>query len=379
MINRFSSFTITLVIVLVAVILVSCTQKAPEGKKEVYVAIVSSLTGELAENGKDTANGAIMAIDEYNKSANGKKVIRYELLDDKGEPKTAVNIASQICQDKKYDLVIGHLTSGAMSATAPIYNKCQIPVIMPVPTNPQITKQGFNNLFRIPPTDDDQAPFLAKYIYSQNNNAKVAIVNDSTSYGSGFAEAFRDEYAGLGGHIVLFDNEQEDARDYRTLIAKIKSLKPDYVIIGATYDFGAPFVRQMKEMGLNATPVSGDGCYGSAFLKNAGNAAEGAIISFIAPDSGFSDKSINFFKKYERIYGKVVSFAPLGYDAGIVATKAINDATDETRAGLLEVLRNRNFYAEGVTGKIEFQDNGDNKYKNISIYRVTDGMFKLIK
>ncbi len=345
-------------------------------KPAVYVAIVSSLTGTLAENGKDTANGAKMAFDELNLDSNA--IIHYQLFDDQGDPKTAVAIANQICQDSRYIAVVGHLTSGCMSAAAEVYAKNGMPVAMPVPTNPRITQLGYQSLFRIPPTDDDQAPFLALYLLSKDPIAPVAIVNDLTSYGLGFANAFRDKFRSAGGNIVAFEGAKKESRDYKTLIAKLKELHPKYVVIGATYDMGAPFVRQMKEMGLKATAIAGDGCYGSAFLQQAGNAGEGSIVSFIAPDRGVSPKAVKFFKEYERKYGKVVSYAPLGYDAAEVIINAIEKATDKSRKGIVSEIKKQGFFVDGVTGRIEFNNNGDNKNKNISIYVVSNNKFKLL-
>ncbi|NHQ59667.1 branched-chain amino acid ABC transporter substrate-binding protein [Chlorobium sp. BLA1] len=352
----------------------------PKWKKEVYVAIVSSLTGDLAENGKDTSNGASLAFDEANETPHTKdRIIHYVMFDDQGDQKAAVSVANRVCQDPRFIAVIGHLTSGCMSAAAPVYDRAGIPVVMPVPTNPKITQMGYTSLFRIPPTDNDQAPFLAKYLLSVDPGAPVAVVHDLTAYGLGFAEAFRDTFKQNRGNIVAFDGALKESRDFRTLIAKLKALNPKYILLGATYDMGAPFARQMKELGLNATLVSGDGCYGSAFLEQAGDAAEGTIVSFIAPDQASSQETTEFFRKYEAKYGKVVSFAPLGYDAGKVVVNAIGEASQPTRAAVINVLKRRDFVVNGVTGKIEFADNGDNKNKNLVLYTVRQGKFTLFK
>ncbi len=367
-----------LLMLLILIVAVSCMKTTPQ--KEIYVAVASSLTGDLAENGKDMANGAKLAFDQENqaKLANAIK-IHYELFDDHGDPKIAVSIANRIIEDQRFIAVVGHLTSGAMSAAAPVYNGAGMPVIMPVPTNPNITQQGYTTLFRIPPTDDEQAPFLARYLIFKDPKTSVAVVNDMTAYGIGFATAFRKTFETSGGDIVVFEGAQRESRNFRSLIAKLKRLNPKYIILGATYDMGAPFVRQLKELGLSATVLSGDGCYGSAFLEQAGDAAEGTIVSFIAPDRGFSPASEKFFEEYEAKYGKVVSFAPLGYDAAKVVIAAASKARNKTRKGILDELRAKNFAVDGVTGKIEFLENGDNKNKNLVLYVVRNGKFILLK
>lgn len=369
----------TAIISTVIIVSAMSMSRKPSQKPEVYVAIVSSLTGDLAENGKDVANGAKLAFDQSNSVVGNNENINYEIFDDQGEPKMAVSIANRICQDSRFLAVVGHLTSGCMSAAASVYDHAGIPVVMPVPTNPKITQQGYTFLFRVPPTDDDQAPFLAKYLITKDPKASVAVIHDLTAYGMGFAEAFRHTFDSSGGNIVMFEGAQKQTRDFRSLIAKIKELSPKYVLLGATYDMGAPFVRQMKELGLISTPVSGDGCYGSAFLEQAGSAAEGTIVSFIAPDRASSPITKKFFDEYEAKYGKVVSFAPLGYDAAKVIVAAIRKSSSKTRKGIWHVIREKNFIVKGVTGQIEFEENGDNKNKNLVLYIVHHGKFVLLK
>jgi branched-chain amino acid transport system substrate-binding protein len=374
---RLISVGVVIALVIAAAVLVA---RRDGSANHLKVAIASSLTGDLAENGKDLANGAKMAIDEANAhgGAQGRK-IEVVVFDDQGDPKMAVSVANRICQDSGFVAVIGHLTSGSMSAAAPVYARAGIPVVMPVPTNPEITRRGFGNLFRIPPTDDDQAPYLAQYLLSADPKAPVAVVNDMTAYGTGFARAFVTAFKADGGNVVASEGAQRNARDFRSLVAKLKALKPKYVILGATYDMGAPFLRQMKESGMTARVLAGDGCYGSAFVEQARGAAEGSIVSFIAPDRASSPKTEAFFRKYEKLYGKVVSFAPLGYDAGVVILHAISTAKSADRPALLETLSAPSFHANGITGEIAFEKNGDNRNKNLSLYVVRGNRFVLLK
>lgn len=377
-VRHLKKLLIGLVLIVVAICFLSNCSKS---EKEYVIAIASSLSGSLAENGKDMSNGAKLAFDEINNKGGLKGVkIKYELFDDQADPKMAVNVANKIVQNEKIIAVVGHLTSGCMSAASKVYFDKGIPVIMPVPTNPKITKKGYTNLFRVPPTDDEQAPYLAKYIISKDPNALIAIVHDLTTYGLGFANSFKDTYESFGKEILAFEGAQKEEKSYRSLITKLKNLNPTYIVLGSTYDMGAPFARQMKELGLKSTILSGDGCFGSAFIEQAGNAAEGSIVSFIAPDKGFSPESIDFFNNFEKKYGKVVSFAPLGYDAAKVVIEAIENCSKPiTRNKLIDIIRNPDFKVDGVTGKIRFSNNGDNENTNLSLYIVHERKFELLK
>lgn len=354
---------------------------APNNKDDsIHIAIVSSETGDLAEIGKDMTRGAILAIDEANAQGGVRgHQIQYHTFDDQGDKNSATNVANLVCQDKRLIGVIGHLTSGCMLAAAPIYARAEMPVLMPVPTNPEITKKNERNLFRIPPSDEKQAPFLARYLLSHNPKAPVAIVHDLTDYGLGFATAFRTTFEAGGQKVVAFEGEHKESGDFRTLVTKLRELKPKYVVLGATYDMGAPFVRRMRELGLDATALAGDGCFGSEFLKQTGKAGEGTIMSFIAPDRTVSTAAGRFFSNFETKYGKVVSFAPLGYDAASVLIEALRKSTNVSRNDIISTIHGSGFELEGITGKIRFAENGDNANTNLSLYVVRDGRYVLLQ
>ena len=125
---KFSMALIAVAIILLFVYLFLISQE-PESREKVVVAIVSSLTGNLAENGIDTANGAKMALEDAqqtNMSRFGKFTIK--MFDDEADPKVAVSIANRVCEDKSIIAVIGHLTSGCTSAATAVYASSKMQV-----------------------------------------------------------------------------------------------------------------------------------------------------------------------------------------------------------------------------------------------------------
>src|SRR6185503_853607 len=141
------------IIVAALALLWSGCYKTPDNSNSltVRIAAVAPTTGSQAEVGQDLINGIKMAVEE--KNANGGvlgKKIELVVFDDSADPKEAVNVAHKIASDPSIVGVVGHMNSGTMKPASPVYNKAGIPVVMPVPTNPEITKQGFRELFRVP-------------------------------------------------------------------------------------------------------------------------------------------------------------------------------------------------------------------------------------
>ena len=365
---------IVVMLVVIAAVGVFLLARRPTGtEQEQIIAVVSSLTGGLAANGKDMANGAILGFDEARSAGRLPVGIRVELFDDQSDPKGAASVGERVCQDKKIIAVVGHLSSGCTLAAVRTYAREGMPVIMPVPTNPELTESGFANVFRVPPRDDQQAPFLADYVRRAAPDARVAVIHDQTAYGKGFIDSFKARYEADGAKLIFGDGVQAKERDFRTLITKLRESKPTHVVLGATYDMGGPFVRQMKELGVAAAVLSGDGCYGQAFLDQAGSAAEGTIVTFIAPDRNASDLTGDFFRRYEEKYKRVVSYAPLGHDAALVVIEALRLTDEKSRAGLLAALRKPVFTVHGVTGEVAFDAKGDNKSSRLFLYCVRNG------
>lgn len=356
----------------------SCSEK--EAESMVTIAIVSATSGDFADNGIDNVNGAMVAVKEINNSGgiNGRKVETI-VFDDRGDPKEAVNIAHKISINNKIMGVVGHLTSGTMKAAASIYSTHGVPVVMPVPTNPGITQQGFKNLFRIPATDSEQGPFLARLVVEKLKKSKIAIIHDKSAYGEGIASEFRKELGALSAEIITYEGVPREQRDFRTLLLRLKQLNPEVLFFGGNYTEGALLVKQMKEVGLETLFIAGDGCFGGSFIDLAGESAEGAIISFIAPDRESSQKTAEFFKTFEDEYGKVVSVAPMGYDAALTLLEAMKQSKKINRKNIIETLRSPDFQVEGVTGLIRFKENGDNINKKFFTYIVKKGKFVLFE
>ena len=122
----------------------------------VRIGHAAAVTGPVAYFGKDTENGARMAIEALNAKgvSIGAKKVRFELVaeDDAGEPKQATAVAQKLV-DMKINGMVGHETSGTTIPASKIYHAAGIPQISPSSTSPMYTRQGFNTTFRVVAND----------------------------------------------------------------------------------------------------------------------------------------------------------------------------------------------------------------------------------
>ena len=178
-----------------ALILSGCGREAPKpsGVATVKIGAASPLTGPQAHIGIDIRNGVELAIEDAN-SANleiGGRKVKFEMIaeDDEANPTKATTLAQKLV-DSKVAAVVGHFNSGASIPASKIYSDAGIPQISPSSTNPKYTLQGFKTTFRVVAHDDQQGPTLGRFAIEKLKARTIAVIDDSTAYGQGLADAF---------------------------------------------------------------------------------------------------------------------------------------------------------------------------------------------
>src|SRR5262249_33041336 len=125
-----------------AVLALVALRPVPARPQEVAIRVAAPLTGNLAQIGKQFAEGAQLAADEVNQKGgiNGKKVV-IRVEDDKGDPKDAATVAQKFASDDRILAVLGHYSSSACFAAIPIYSKAHLATITPSASHTDLTTQ----------------------------------------------------------------------------------------------------------------------------------------------------------------------------------------------------------------------------------------------
>ena len=320
--------------------------------------------------GQGMKHGAQMAIDEANKLYPQYKFVLLA-LDDRSDPKEAVNAASQIISDRQVYGVVGHLNSGCSIPASTVYHKRNLPMVSPASTNPKLTKQGLNNVFRLCATDEVQGQFCAEYL-RQNTLNTIAVIHDKTPYGQGLAEELIKTVKSNKGTIVCYEGISLGDKDFKSLLIRIKSLHPQAIYFGGMYQEGGLISKQAKELALNIPMVGGDGIYSNEYIKIAGSASEGDIATCIGLPPEKLPKAIAFIKSYKvRFPGfDMQPYDAMTYDTTMLLAQTIVKAGLD-RGAIVKELRQTNY--DGLTGKVMFDVNGDTLNKAISLYVVKNG------
>ena len=339
---------------------------------------VGPLTGGIAHLGKDNENGARLAVEEANSKGiklDGKNV-RLELVaeDDQADPKVGTTVAQKLV-DAKVAGVVGHLNSGVSIPASTIYNQAGVPMISGSSTNPQLTEQGFKTVFRVVGRDDQQGPAIASYLAGEIKPKTVAVIDDATAYGEGLANEVEKTLKAAGVKVLPREKGTDKTADFKAILTKVKGKKPDAVFYGGMDATGGPLLKQGRELGIKAVFAFGDGACTDKMKELAGDAAEGLLCSQAGlPVQAANKKFLDAYKAKFKI--DPILYAPFTYDAANLMIEAMKKANSPDPAKYLPELAKISY--AGASGKIEFDEKGDRKDAEMTIFTMKSGKIEPI-
>jgi branched-chain amino acid transport system substrate-binding protein len=355
---------------------------APVAKPVIVVKLghVAPMTGPQAHLGKDNEYGARLAVEELNSRGLeiGGATAKFELLaeDDAADPKQGAIVAQKLV-DAKVQGVIGHLNSGTTIPASKLYSDAGIPQISGSATNPKYTQQGFKTAFRVMANDVQQGKALGEFAAKQGVKT-VAIVDDRTAYGQGLADEFKKAAAAAGIKVVATEYTNDKATDFKAILTKIKSTKPDLVFFGGMDAQGGPMNKQMKELGIKAKFLGGDGVCTPEFMKLGGEATDGNYCSLPGMPLEKLAKGPEFKDKFNKKFGTEIQlYAPYVYDAVMVVADSMKRADSVDPAKYLPEVGKTSY--DGVTALIAFDEFGDLKGGAISVYQYKGGKLEYVE
>ncbi|MBW6468569.1 MAG: branched-chain amino acid ABC transporter substrate-binding protein [Coriobacteriia bacterium] len=352
---------------------------------EVKIGVSSPFTGDVAALGTGIRNGAQLAIEEAAPELE-EMGIKLSMLavDDAADPKTGVNAANQMVSDSAVVGIVAHLNSGVSIPTSAVYNEAGVVQVSPASTNPALTLQGFENVFRVCTIDTVQGSFAAEYAYDELGFTSVAVIDDSTPYGEGLAAEFAAAFEAKGGTVTSKDKVQVKDQDFTALVTKIRADSPDLIYFGGMYTEAALVSKQSKEAGFEGPTMGGDGLYTQQFVDIAGAAnAEGDFSTSIGLPLVEQPKGQEFTDMFEATFpGQTIeAYDTYAYDATMVVVEAIKAVAADLgveevtsaagKQAIIEAVAATNM--QGVTGIVSFDENGDTTNKAVTPYVVRDG------
>ena len=335
---------------------------------DVKVGVAGPMTGALAVYGQQLKNGAEQAVADINAKGgvNGEQ-LKLIVGDDQADPKQGVSVANKMAGDGA-KMVAGHLNSGVSIAASDVYAENNIIEISPASTNPSYTERGLKNVFRTCGRDDQQGVVAGEYLAKVFTGKKVAIVNDKTTYGRGLAEETRKAMNAKGLKDVLYESVNGGEKDYGALVSKIKAAQADVVYFGGTHADAGLIIRQMRDQGVKAALMGGDGINSSELGAIAGtDAIEGTLMTF-SPDPRKNPAAAEAVARFRAKQIEPETFTLYTYAAIEVWAAAAAEAKSTDAAKVSAVLRTGKPF-QSVIGPIAYDAKGDITTPAYVVYR----------
>ncbi len=199
------------------------------------------MTGEGASFGISSKEGAELAIEEVNGAGGVLAGRKFRMLveDDQSKPEEASNAVTKLITQDKVIAVIGEVASSRSLAAAPISQRYKIPMISPASTNERVTEAG-DYIFRVCFIDPFQGEVLAKFAFNDLKVRNIAILKDiRQDYSVGLTDSVAGHFTALGGRVVDIVSYTSGDSDFKAVLTKVRSQKPDAVFVTGYYSEAA--------------------------------------------------------------------------------------------------------------------------------------------
>ncbi|MCL1892313.1 MAG: ABC transporter substrate-binding protein [Alphaproteobacteria bacterium] len=334
----------------------------PDNKPVIKIGAILPLSGDLANVGESAKNAIMMAVANANKNADNRYYYKLVVDDDRFEVKKTVVLANKQIFSNAVAAIVGFASTPGL-VVAPIADKHKVIYMNVGASDQNIAKGGYAFIHWTMPsqTTGRLAEFFARKGYKN-----IAIISEVDAGFSVLEKALAGAAKNAGIKTKTFEINPTE-KDFRPVLAQIKQMKPDALVVGV---WGAQLpilIKQYHESGLTM-PIANTETFSMAPDFSI---LEGAYFSDVAQ----SPEEFNARLRGE--YKSTASDFATGnfYDAIMLMVKAFETAeTPEEAAAALRAIKEY----DGIVGRLTQSDNGIFQSDAV-IKRVTNGKPEIVE
>jgi branched-chain amino acid transport system substrate-binding protein len=328
-----------------------------QGAKPVRLGFSISKTGIFAAAAPSQLNAYELWKEQVNargglQVGNQKRPIEFVVYDDQSNGPQAAKIYEKLITDDKVDLLLAPWGTPTHIAVVPVLERYKFPMIGNTASSVALRDLKPGNIWFVTPTFPDRVAGELVAMLKANNVKSVAIVTNVLSMAMEVKNTLVPTLKKEGIDIKVNEEYPPDVKDMTAMLSKVKQANPDAVIALSYPGDSTIYVRQAKELGINAKvqlALIGPGM--DFFPKVLGSSADGILsLGYWAPGmnakaKAFSDAYIARFKEKPDyldsvlVYSSVEVLEQAVAKAGLDRAKlrsAIADGTFDTVSGPLK-------------------------------------------
>ena len=362
-------------------------------KEPIPIGYLPALTGPSSSTGVGINRGVQLAVQEIN-DAGGIDGRPLELItrDTQSDPTKAVNGAAELTRGQKVSVVFGPVNSGESLAVVPLLARTNTPQVHPCWVDTLTDAQKYPMCFRNAPTNQQIGGAANRYVMEVLKKKKVAVISDTTGYGTASVNAYVPMLKERGAEVVYQGNVDAANPDLKPELLRMQGAGAEAIMPwSVNAGFLSRIINTRGQMGWDV-PIVGQTTLGSgqtaALLDKPDFWGKVYPNNFrpvcFSGDGKLTDRTSGFLDRLKsakiEMADTLLWWIALGYDSPRMigeAMKAVGTEPDKI-VGYLNQLKN----FPGVYGDISFTPDRHNGYPDEQVVMVEanslkDGAFKL--
>lgn len=322
---------------------------------EVLLGATLPLTGKESRAGLMFRNGYTLAVEEINAaggvpvaSAGRRLPIRLEILDDKSDSTTAVQMAEHLVTVTGVHALLSTYETKLVLAQSVVAERQQIPFVTGGGAASEIFKRDFKWVFGLLSSVEAMAGTFADWLAAEQDAGrlpkpvKIALAWENTAHGQDFRNGLEQRVTAAPDRFRLVMNESFDlnAKDFTPLMLTLKAAGADVFLSDTHYPDFILQHRTYLQMGLRHAVVS----YGPRGSEATARETLGSGVDHLVSGQWWTPElpypeSQAFVARYREKYGEPGGYYPgLAYESAKTMAAAIEAAGSVDRAAVRDAL-----------------------------------------
>jgi branched-chain amino acid transport system substrate-binding protein len=271
----------------------------------IKIGLFVPLTGPLAANGKEMANGFSLFLEEQGQRLGGREV-RLTVEDTEAKPATALTKARALVENQGVHVLVGPLSTAEAYAVLPYIEGRKVPTLSPTVAAEDLTQRRRSPyVVRTGWSAGQPAHPFGRWVYDTLKYRRIAIIAQDFAFGHESSAAFQRTFEEAGGQIVQKIFAPLGTADYAPYLAGLKR-DVDAVYAAAAGADALRLTRQYAEAGLKPRlPLIGSGNFTDEHvLRNMGDEALGIVTALHYSAALATPANRRFVQVYEAKYGR---------------------------------------------------------------------------
>lgn len=346
------------IVIVIAIGVYYFVSKQPSKPLSIKIGALFALTGDGADWGQDEAEATQLAIEEANKvgGINGKKI---ELILEDGpaeDVNTSVTAFQKLINVHKVPIILGPTWDDVAAALAPLADRNKVVVLAPDASSGIERDKLYDYFFSVFAPEKSEMQSLVEFLKNKGVKMVATVYNLDP-----FSKQWRDTFAEIAKEQNLeiamdFPVSDPEAKDFRTLIARLKDSNVDAVYIEFTsQDTKGPFMRQAKELKLDSVIVSSSTSDTQSLLDNYGQYMDGFYIA----SAKETEAAEELLKQFEIRFGHPARSpaVPYAYDAAKILVEVLKQGA-QTGEQIKDFLYQIKDFKGVTASSLSFDKNG---------------------